>query len=241
MTEVRIQTEGYANVRAELVAPEEVDDQLAFAAMAVDALFAAGEGLFEPLAVDVELACCDGETGYPLDEPTVAVPFHQLRLASVPETVAVREVWNGTRVERRERLGRAEILDWLHTIVAAQHCPRPDTTTGWTQLLVGAVRAHLPAGLADADELPVSYGAGMIRYPVERSADGCWVAGPLATNYAAAPFEARIVNEGGVLSFELTLNWSPWIDPDGTGRPDVDAVVDRLTDLGWDTAPVDPS
>jgi hypothetical protein len=60
VTEVSIRTRGRAHVRAEFVAPDDVDDQLALAAMAVDALFALGEGLFEPLSVDTELACCPG-------------------------------------------------------------------------------------------------------------------------------------------------------------------------------------
>ncbi|MCU1287452.1 MAG: hypothetical protein JWO13_3802 [Acidobacteriales bacterium] len=241
MTEVSIRTRGRAHVRAEFVAPDDVDDQLALAAMAVDALFALGEGLFEPLSVDTELACCDAETGYPLDQPRAAAPFHQLRLVSLPETVVIREVWNGTRVEQRERLDRDQILDWLRAILAEQECPQPDTIPGWRQLLVETVRARLPEGTSDGDELPVTYGAGMIRYPVERAADALWVAGPLATHHDTAPFEVRIVNEAGVLSLDLSLNWSLWIDTDGAGRPDIEAAVGRLSALGWDVASADPA
>jgi len=228
-------------VCAALVAPDDVDDQMVFAALAVDALLALREGLFEPLSVDVELACCDAETSYPLDEPRPAAPFHQLCLASLPEMVVIREVWNGTRVERRERLDRDEILDWLGAILAKQECPQPDTRPGWTQLLVEAVRARLPQATidGDVDELPVAYGAGVIRYPVERVADTLWVAGPLATNYDTAPFEVRIINEAGFLSLDVSLNWSPWIDADGPGRPDVEAAVGRLSALGWDVASAD--
>lgn len=246
MTEVSIRTRGRAHVRAELVAPDDVDDQLTLAAMAVDALFALGDGLFEPLSVDAELACCDAETGYPLDEPRPAEPFHQLRRASLPEMVMIREVWSETRVEQRERFDRDEILDWLGVILAEQECPQPDTRPGWTQLLVEAVRARLPEGTSDGadsdgDKLPVAYGAGVIRYPVERTAGALWVVGPLSTNYDTAPFEVRIVNEAGVLSLDLSLNWSPWIDTDGAGRPDVEAAVGRLLALGWDVASADPA
>ncbi len=214
-------------MRAELVAPDEINDQLAFAELAIDALFATA--LFEPLPVHVELACCDAETGVPLHDPKPVMPFHQLRRSSVPEAVAIPEVWTETRVAQNERLDRAGILDWLGTILAGQRCP-----AGWTQLLVEAVRARLPEGIAAGDELPVGYGAGVIRYPVERSADASRVAGPLATNYDTAPFNARIVNEGGALSLDLTVNWSLWID--GAGRPGVDAAVDRLKALGWDVS-----
>ena len=79
----------------------------------------------------------------------------------------------------------------------------------------------------------VSYGMGVIRFPVERSKDSLWVSGPLST-HSIAPFDVRIANDGGVLSFDLSLNWSPWIVEGGAGRPDVNAAVARLADLGWD-------
>ncbi|MDX6389915.1 MAG: hypothetical protein QOJ73_978 [Streptosporangiaceae bacterium] len=143
-------------------------------------------------------------------------------------------------------MDREEILDWLGATLVQQECPHPDTRPGWRQLLVEAVRARLPEGTSDGadsdgDELPVAYRAGVIRYPVERARDGLWVSGPLATNFDTAPFEVRIVNEAGVLSLDLSLNWSPWMDTDGAGRPDIEAAVDRLSALGWDVASADPA
>ncbi|MBT2447978.1 hypothetical protein J7F03_12990 [Streptomyces sp. ISL-43] len=235
-SEIHIRDRARAHVRAELLAPQGTDDP-----SAVDALLALAEDLFVPLAVDVELACCDAESGYPLDEPRPRAPYQQLRLGPLPETLAVREVWTDTRVTRvedRDRLARAEILGWLAAVRAGQECAQPRTATGWTQLLVESVRARLPKSTGELSVLPVSYGAGVIAYPVERPADASddslWVSGPLEGRPGTAPFELRIVNEAGFLSLDLSLNWSPWIEPDGAGRPAVDAAVARLSSLGWD-------
>lgn len=245
MTEVSIRTRARPHVHAELVASVDVADQQVHAAAALDALSAIGDGLFEPLALNVALSCCDPEFGFPLDEPRLAGRFHQLRLASLPDAVRVPRIWDELRVSERERIDAATVLGWFGTILAEQECPDPDTTICWTDLIVEAVRARLPErisnGVVDSgsDELPVSYGAGTIRYPVERSADALWVAGPLARNSDTAPFEVTIVNEGGALSLDWTQAWSPWIERDGAGRPDIEIAVRRLSALGWDIRSAD--
>jgi hypothetical protein len=244
VTEVRIWTEGRAHTFAELAAPEGVGDQLVSAAMAADAVFSLGDGLFEPLAVNVEIACCDIEFGLPLIEPQPTARFHQLRLAEPPDTVAIPEIWEELLVGETERLDRAAILDWLGTLFTEQQCPQPDTRTGWAELIIPAVRARLPEATgrgveSGGDELLVSEGAGRIRYPVERFGDALRVAGPLLTSSDTAPFEVRIVNEGGGLSLDWSRNWSPWIEADGAGRPDVEAAVRRLSAMGWDVAPAE--
>jgi hypothetical protein len=246
MTEVSIWTEGRAHTFAKLVAPDDVDDQLVFAAMAVDALFSLSDGLFEPLAVNVELACCDTEFGYPLIEPRPPARFHQLRLAASRESVMIPEIWNELLVGQTERLDRAAILHWLGTLLVEQQCSQPDTRTCWTQLIVEALRARLPEATSHGvesggSELLVSEGAGVIRYPVERFGDTFWVAGPLVTSSDTAPFGVRIVNEAGVLSLDWSQNWSPWIEEDGAGRPDVEAAIQRLSALGWEVEPADPT
>jgi hypothetical protein len=242
MTDVRIRDKARGHTFAELVAPGGINDQLVYAEVAVDALFALGEGLFEPLAVNVEFACCDTEFNYPLIEPQPAAPFQQLRLAASPDAVEIPEIWEGQVVARSERLDRAAVLDWFATLLAEQQCPQPDTRTGWTEMIVDAVRARLPEATSrrvdsDSAELPVFYGSWEIRYPVERLGDAFWAAGPLAWNSDTAPFEVRITNEAGVLSLDWSRNWSPWIEANGAGRPDVEAVVQRLSALGWEVQP----
>jgi hypothetical protein len=242
VTEVSIRTRARAHIHAELVASDDVADQQAHAASAVDALSAMGEGLFEPLAMNVELACCDAESGYPLDEPRPARRFHQLRLASVPEEVRIPRIWKELQVSERERLDPATVLGWFGTILADPGCTEPHTTLGWTDLIIEAVRARLPATInSTGNELPVAYGAGVIRYPVERFADALWVAGPLSWNSDTAPFEVAIVNEGGVLSLDWTQAWSPWIEEDGAGRPDLEGAIRRLSAMGWDIRAADPA
>jgi hypothetical protein len=246
VTEVSIWTEARPHTYAEIVAPAGVDDQRVFAAMAVDALFSLGDGLFEPFAVNVELACCDAEFGYPLNDPRPAARFHQLRLAAPPETVAIPEIWNDLVVDQTERLDRVVVLDWLGTLLVEQQCPQRDTKTGWLQLIVEALRARLPEKTgrgveSGGNELLIPEGAGVIRYPVERSGDAFWVAGPLVTRSGTSPFGVRIVNEAGALSLDWSRNWSPWIDADGAGRLDVEAAIRRLSARGWDVQPDNPT
>jgi hypothetical protein len=236
VTEVRIRTEGRAHTFAERAASEGVDDQLVSAAMAVDAVFSLADGLFEPLAVNVEVACCDSEFGLPLIEPQPAARFHQLRLAAPSATVTIPELWEELLIRETERLDRAAVLDWLSGLFAEHRCPQPDTRTGWAELIVPAVRARLPEATSrdvESGRLLVSESAGVIRYPVERSGDAAWVAGPLVTSSGTAPFELRIVNEGGGLSLDWSQNWSVWIEEDAPGRPDVEAAVRRLSAMGW--------
>lgn len=238
MTEVTIRTRARAHVSAEFVAPDDVEGQQALAAIAMEALATVADGIFEPLAINVALACCDPESGYPFSEPLPASRFHQLRLASLPDGIRIPRIWKELQVSERERLDPATVLAWIGTLLAEQECPDPDTTIGWTDLIVEAVRARIPEaiskGVGSADELPVSYGVGVIRYPVERFGDALWVAGPLDRNSDTSPFEVAIVNEGRVLSLDWTLAWSPWIEEEGLGRPDVEAAIRRLAAMGWD-------
>jgi hypothetical protein len=241
MAEVRIRDKARGHIFAELVDRDDVDD-VVLAEVAVDALFALGEGLFEPLAVDVGLVCCDAEFGYPLDEPQPAARFHQLRLAAVPDVVKIPEIWTGLVVAQSERLDRAAVLDWFATLLAEPQCPQPDARTGWGELIVAAVRARLPEATSHrvergGNQLSVSYGRGEIRFPVERIGDSFWVAGPLAWNSDTDPFGVRIVNDAGLLSLDWSRNWSPWIEADGAGRPDVEAAIRRLSALGWEVRP----
>jgi hypothetical protein len=241
VADVRIRSKGRGHEYAEFDAPDDIDDELGYAELAVEALFSLADGLFEPLAVNVALVCCNAEFGHPLDHPQPSVPFHQLRPATVPETVGIPDLWNGLVVDRTERIDRAAVLDWFVTLLADRQCPQPDTTTGWSELIVAAVRARLPEATGrgverGGHELPVSEGAGVIRYPVERVGDVLWVAGPLAGNSDTTPFRVRIVNDAGSMTLEWWQNWSPWIEEDAAGRPAVEAAVRRLSALGWDVA-----
>lgn len=235
--EVRVWDKTRGHVVAELDAPDGVDDELEFAALAVDALFAAGDGLFEPLSVDLDVTFCDLEFGYPVMDPEPAARFHQLGLASLPEWVAREHFWNDTRDTRCERIDRGAILGWLGTILAEQE-HQPDTKPGWQELRVMSVRACLPRafpGRVMNGTLRVGQYGGVIDFPVERFADMYWVAGPLAGNGETSPFDVRIVNEGGSLSFHLRAGWSLWIE--GIGQLEIEEARGRLSSLGWDVQP----
>lgn len=244
MAVVSIWDKVYQHVGADLVAPDGVDDDLGFATLAVDALLALGDGLsFEPLALHAEVTCCDAEFRYPVYEPRPTARFHQLRLATPPENVDIPDIWNDLHVAQRERLDRAAILDWFGAILAQPECARPDSGTGWTELIVEVLRARLPEPASalverDGTVLPVSYLNAVVDYPVERSGDSHWVAGPLKERSGTAPFALRITNEAGDLSLDLSLIWSAWMAEDETGAgPEVEAAMGRLSAMGWETGP----
>jgi hypothetical protein len=237
VTELRLWEfgKGRPHTFAGLLAPDDVVDQLDIAALAIDAIFALGDGLFEPLAVDVSIAYIDDEYGLACREPEPTSSFHQLRRASLPERVRIREIWTDNQVAQRERLDPASVRDWFRTIFE-QEAPRPGFRPGFTWLNIGGVRARLPVALHDrvtGDLLPVAIGRGTLNVPVERFDDALWVAGPDEWHSDSAPFDARIGQEGGRLDLSFTQNWSPWIDADGAGRPDVEAALHRLSALGW--------
>jgi hypothetical protein len=82
---------------------------------------------------------------------------------------------------------------------------------------------------------------------VESAEDGRCRARPLVPVVPAtavsdtASFEVRIVNEAGSMRIHWSRNWSPWIDVDPAGRPDVEAAIHRLSTLGWDVEPESPT
>lgn len=245
VTELRVWEFGMArpHMFAELVAPDDVVDQLEIVAQAIDAVFALGDGLFEPLAVDVSIAYFHDEYGLAWRQPAPSAPFHQLRGALLPERVEIREIWTGTRVAQRKRLDRASVLDWVRAIFE-QEPRRPGFQPGFTWLNIGGVRARLPVALHDrvtGDLLPVTIGGGTLNVPVERFDDALWVAGPDEWHSDSAPFDVTISQEGGSLDLSFTQNWSPWIDDDGAGRPDVGAAFHRLSALGWQVGPATES
>lgn len=232
--EVTIWEKTCGHLYATLPTPKGVGDPLVLAAMAVDAIFAVGDVLFEPLSVDLSVACCDVEFGDPLVDPVPAARFHQLSLASPPVTVEIPEIWNDTRKTRCELLDRATVLDWLAGIIAEQECAEPGTRPGWAELEVTSVRARLPRtwpGRGKKGTLPVGQGNGVVDFPVERFADAYWVAGPLAGNAGTSPFDVAINNEGGHLDLHLRAWWSLWIEDIGT--LEIDDVRDRLSAEGW--------
>ncbi|CAM3358333.1 hypothetical protein KIPE111705_04665 [Kibdelosporangium persicum] len=239
MTEVRIRPKSRGHVYAELLAPCDAGDQLALAEIAVDAISALGAGLFEPLSVDGEFPCHETEFGLPLPPGMgQSAPYHQLRVASLPADVQIRGIWTDTVITRCERLDRATILSWIAGVLAGQRCSEPDTRPGWNELVIETVRARLPDATAagvEGDELLVSHGAGVIAYPVERSADALWVAGPHIRNFDTVPFEVTISKDYGSLSLQFSTLWSLWID--GPGHPDIEAASRRLSALGWDVRP----
>jgi hypothetical protein len=230
VSELTIRSRGRGSLSAELVPPQEVTGQAELAGLAVRGLFALTGDFAEPLVLNLAVACFDDTIGEPV--PGGPASFHQLRRRGV----AAEPFWKDTRVTEGAATDETAVLAWAAEALGGRQCA-PETVPGWTQLLVNAARIRLPAGWAPVgDELVAGYGNGVLRLPVEHDATTgrAWAAGPVPGQAETAPLEINLVNDGGVLTLAAELSWSPWIEPDGAGRPDVAAAVRRLEAAGWE-------
>ncbi|WP_157224201.1 hypothetical protein [Nocardia paucivorans] len=235
MTDIRVRSPREGLISAEISPWGRVRDQREIAAIAIDALFALGEDLFEPLSVEGIFPCCHREYLGPLQsEPYQVSAYRQLQVASPPKGVRIGSWWRSTRVESTERLDRQTILEWIDTVLTEHECPDPADEPGWTLLIVDSFRVRLPDATAQTvvgDALAVESDIGTLSFPVESSAGGHWVAGPDIRYAEDAPFRAWIDHEMGTLTFNFYIFWSLWMD--GAGFPVIEAAIRRLADLGW--------
>jgi hypothetical protein len=209
---------------------EEVD-----AARSVVAALDALAPVIRPLAIDLEIACCDRELY--LADWCVApeLPYWQLRAAAPPPDVIVASRHSGAVTREATELTADQILSWIGEALG-QRCPLPDThTLCITGLAVTACCAWLAAASdAPAESvLPVVWDNGILEPPVVRDAIGAWVAGPVPPLPSQPPVEVSISKEGGEAVLHVTTHWSLWTaaghDPAGRLRQAFGKIVAQ----GW--------
>lgn len=207
-------------VVAEWDALEGAYDPLKVARVAVDGLFTLGAELFEPLGIEVGLACCDAPTGAVIDVPEDE--YRHLSAAGSPESGAARP------------LDVEGILSWLEQQLSFE-CPTPDAVPGWGQLTVEHVRARLPQGVVGSgqDFVTLGYVNGKLQYPVSHIDGGQWVYGPSADHPDASPMSVSILQDAGYLSMSLSLGWTLWTDEAGGAFRSVHDALGRLSGAGW--------
>jgi hypothetical protein len=203
---------------AEWDALDGVYDPLEVARVAIAGLFQLGAGLFEPLSVEVALACCDAPTGTVIDV-----------LDDEHRRLAVDSGDAGTLLDSDG------VLRWLSRQLAFD-CPASGAASGWAQLNVEQMRVRLPPGLVGPgeDSIALDYVNGKLRYPVVHLDGHHWAYGPPAGHSDAAPMSVHILQDAGYLSMSLSLGWTLWADEEGAAFRDVQDALARLAGAGWD-------
>jgi hypothetical protein len=235
MNEIVIQDFPGKQIQLERIAPEGMRSPADLARLAADALFLFAEGICEPLAMDLQVACCDPAIGYPIGEAALPRPYWLFHRRDLPHDVELRPAWTAEEFVAVKDLDAASILDCLEGPLA-QHC---DGGSGgqahWQEMLFRAacVRLPLPAHAVAENSLTVRYGRGRVEHPIERRGDTVWVCGPLARKTLTAPMELSLSNEGGLLTFNIWLLWSLWIEEQNEGWAQVKHALDRLSEEGW--------
>jgi hypothetical protein len=209
-------------------------DPAELAHLAIGAVFRFAVGLGEPLSAALWLACCDAETGLPSADGEPDRPFRVLRRAELPPGVDVRPLWEGEQVETAGTLTEESLGRWATAALAADCGADGDLHACWQELALPVFRVRLPR-IVDASSrgIRVAQGAGELVHPVEAREDGLHVSGPMPPRTLDAPIGVKIVNQAGLLTFDVALRWSLWAGPDAPGRADVDAALERLHALGW--------
>jgi hypothetical protein len=229
-------TTSHVNVRsgaARVIVAERprIDDETweasSFALKAISAFSA----MFRPLSIDLVLACCDAETGYPLDEP--AAPHRQLRQSRMLDPIRTWQSFEDTLVQVEPNLDQNTIRRWF-VEVQRFDCLDPDLRPGWSSLVVNATEVRLPSSLeVESDAVTVSYGRGTFSHPAHPTPTGYRLATPLSTHPETNAFELSITHENHILFLELAMTWSFWADRDGAGRDDLAASLENLRESHW--------
>ena len=232
MTMIRVRDRFPETFVVELDASAIPYDPVATARIALHGLFTLAAGLFEPLTVEVILACCDAPTGAVLDEPDQQ--YRQIELENAGANLKLRSGRVGSRITIAPSLNTETVAHWLEDQLRFD-CDHPDRVPGWSDLLVDAVRAPLPPGVVEAgqDFIPLILGHGILNYPVSHDGERYWISGPLTEHAYAPPLRSTISQEAGFLTMSITLGWTLWSDADGAAFPNVQRSLDRLGAEGW--------
>jgi hypothetical protein len=199
--------------------------------LAQDVLSALSGTLFRPLTIELILACCEPQSGYPLDEPPS--PFQLLVQSDTLDPVRVWQSFGDTVVRSEPDLDEATIRRWFAQ-VQQFGCSGVGSLPGWSNLLINATEVRVPSAVPIHEEsVNVSYGQGSFHYPVHAFDDGHRLVAPLVSHPETNAFELAINNEGAHLNLELSMTWSWWADSDGPGRPELSTALQKLQDLEW--------
>jgi hypothetical protein len=102
--------------------------------------------------------------------------------------------------------------------------------------VASAVRLPPSVVSAESSFVRIAAGAGTIDHPVDRRDHGVWVAGPVPDMTLVPPVELRVMNEAGLLTFDVSVYWSTWASDDAPGAAALAAASQRVIACGWSPA-----
>lgn len=189
---------------------------------------------WEPLFSQVLVDC-------PLDRPAATEPLIRpnwlLSRSELPVGVIVTPSWPDPIRSTVDVLSRAALETWVSGAIASSDAECGDRAE-WRFLRFDAARARVgPADWRpDRSTLQLQTDQGVLDAPLERDARGTWLSGPRDPASDQAPLAIRILQEFGVLTFSIIVNYSFWLDPAEPAAAWLSAARARLEDLGWKPA-----
>jgi hypothetical protein len=198
--------------------------------LAVEALT---EGWVEPLALHLSVGCFDTEA---LHAPVACRPPQPewfLRKQELPSGVEARHMYKDPVIDTADALSKESVRTWVARALR-QDCPNaPRFIPSWRGLWWPAVRTRMSESLrlGEHEVLRVDCYAGTLSVPLERGAEGAWISGPLLHYVIGPPVDLAAINCDGLVTIDLNVYWTLWID-EPAGRAQVEAAVDRVLALG---------
>ncbi len=218
----------------ERFAPDEMTDELEILDLALDALEELSTDRFEPLGVELSVACLDIETDYPTYQVQPKIPGWYLESEGQPQHVAVEEMLND--FEKRT-VGHIDNITIRRMAADALQQQPPSKGLGitWIELAVRAIRMKLPdtQSFADRDAFILDINGFPYKIPLERNEKGVWISGPIQYYETEPPILVRIQHEVGVLQLQVGMHWSYWANPGQPGRDSLEAGFRTLIESGW--------
>ena len=161
---------------------------------------------------------------------TVLVAAGVLVKAAAGVAVAARVQGSGHREQTTASLTLAN----LQQLLSAAHAQR--LAEGYVPVLY-SLELHYTRARLLADEtafVEVSYGPESYVIPVERRADGLWVAGPVRDAMLNPPIKVTLENNDGRLTLTVCAGWSAWVTSGSAETALFDSCLQALVEQGWE-------
>ncbi|MEZ4861777.1 MAG: hypothetical protein R3C14_10730 [Caldilineaceae bacterium] len=186
----------------------------------------------QPLSVTLAMTARTVEWPYLELDVTLPAPTWHLREIHVPAHVAVAARVQGSG--HREQTTASLTLANLQQLLSAAHAQR--LAEGYVPVLY-SLELHYTRARLLADEtafVEVSYGPESYAIPVERRADGLWVAGPVRDAMLNPPIKVTLENNDGRLTLTVCAGWSAWVTSGSAETALFDSCLQALVEQGWE-------
>lgn len=237
MKEIKIFDLPAKQIRLEYSIPESISDQLVMAQTGLDAAFLFFENLIHPFTVDLCLTFYDPDIEYPVQEPSPNIPFRMLRKKYLPKYVLIKPTWENEKVYLIDDISRETIEKWINQIFNQYDTNESDTYyyLGWKQIIFKTNQCRLPYSdfNPEKDIILLNNVLDTIHYPTVYQEDSVWIQGPINQKSPNAPIEVILDNLAGLLTLDIFLYWSVFMNTNEPGTNLIETSLNKLVDIGW--------